>query len=250
MRGVVQTLLADDPVLLWLLNETSGAVFRDLSGSGNHATISGPDLGKTGPGLGALAAPIFDGVGDSANRDQSVGTVTGMPVGGAARSLEIWAKPSGSATYAALAYGSAHNTGEHVNFQVGSSGSASAFSDGVNVANNKGWTTAAPLNVWRHYAMTYAGGVNGAAIFYINGVPDTTTTLNLTTTAIGATGRVRAGVRSDDGRATLYFAGGLALAAIYAKALTPARVRNHYLAGLGALGAERTVQHHRLRRSA
>ncbi len=230
MKSLRQTLLDDSPVLLWMIDELSGTLYKDITVNADHGGMSGsPLLGVPGPVPGALAASRFNGSSQSVNRDVGIGTITAVfPLGSAARTLEIWARPTAGGNYCGLAYGEATSTGEHVNFLIGGS---PCFTDGVNVGNNKNWTTPATVSTWGHFAMTYAGGAGGVAIFYRNGVADTTTTLTLATTS--SIGKLRAGLRSDDGRATQYFTGDLAVASVYSTALSAARIREHYLAGIG-----------------
>lgn len=234
MKGVRQTLLDSNPLLLWLIDETSGTLFRDQTRFGDHAAMSGsPILGVNGPGLGALGAVRLNGSSQSVNRDAGTGAIiAALPTGSAARSLEIWARPTAGGGYAGLCYGNSSSTNEHVIFGIGGTGAGSAFTDGVNGGNNKNWVTAATVNSWGHFVMTYAGGAGGAAVFYRNGLADVTSTLTLGTDA--TLGKLRAGLRSDDGRATQYFTGDLAVASIYNYALTQAQVQEHYQAMQGA----------------
>jgi len=229
MSAVLRQFMSDSPVLLWMLDETTGTTFKDVAGT-NNANVSGGATLSVGTLLGAVRGAGFVAAStQSANRDSSVGTVSAvLPEGSAACTMEALAYPTGAGSYAALCYGKTNAGGEHRNFQVGSNAAASAFSDGVNGSNNKAWTTAIPQNMGTLCAMTYAGGAGGAAIFYQNGVADTTTTLTLNTAA--GTDRVRGGLRSDDSRATAYFQGRLALCAIYSTALTATRLLAHYQA--------------------
>lgn len=230
--SVLAEYLADSPVLMWALDERTGTVFRDLNSNANHANQSAIASFATGP-VPSMSAPVLNGTNSSANRDASVGAINGpsLPFGEGARTMEVWAYPTFApgATYGALlAYGYDNGGGwTHSIFQLAGGGVAgSAFSDGFNAGNNRSWTTNFTQNKWQHFVMTYAGGPSGAFIFYRDAVADTTSTVTLNTTV--SPNRVRAGLRSDDARATLYFAGRLSLAAIYATALSPARIQAHY----------------------
>lgn len=228
MSGALSSIVADSPVLYWILDEAVGTTFRDATGNGNTASQSlSPTLAQ--PILGTVVGPTFNGTNQSANRDAGVGSVAAvLPVGSTARTLEILVYPTATAAMCVLAYGALDGSaGEDVNFQCTTNGSAaSAFSDGVNGGNNKSWTVAPSLSTPTLIAMTYAGGAGGAAVFYKNGVADLTTTLSLATTS--PITRVRSAVRADDGRATSYFTGRLAHAAIYASALSATRLLAHW----------------------
>lgn len=230
--SVLAEYLADSPILMWALDERTGTTFRDLNSNANHANISSISSFAASP-IPDMSAPVLNGTSSSANRDASVGSINGasLPFGSAARSMEVWAYPTFApgATYGALlAYGYTNGNGwTHSIFQLAGGGVAgSAFSDGVNAGNNRAWTTNFTQNKWQHFVFTYAGGTNGACIFYRDAVADTTSTFTLNTTVNAD--RVRAGLRSDDATATLYFAGRLSLAAIYSTALSPARIQAHY----------------------
>ena len=236
-REVLAEYLADSPLIMWALDERVGTIFRDIGMAANHANISSMASFSDGPVFG-MSAPVLNGTNSSANRDSSVGPIntTGFPVaslpfGDQACTMEIWAYPTYApgATYGALlAYGAGSGGGNtHRIFQLAGGGVAgSAFSDGVNAGNNRSWATNFTQNKWQHFVFTYAGGPGGACIFYRDTVADTTSTFSLTTT-VGAD-RVRAGLRSDDATATLYFGGRLSLAAIYATALSPTRIQAHF----------------------
>ena len=229
--SVLAEYLADSPVLMWALDERTGTTFRDLNSNANHAAISSISSFAAGP-VPDVSAPVLNGTNSSANRDAGVGAINGpsLPFGEGARTMEVWAYPTFApgATYGTLlAYGKSGGGLTHSILQLAGAGTAGgAFTDGVNADRNKVWTTNFVQNRWQHFVMTYAGGAGGAQIFYRDAVADTTTTTTLNTTV--SPDRVRAGLRSDDYTATLYFAGRLALAAIYGTALSPARIQAHY----------------------
>lgn len=230
--SVLAEYLADSPVLMWALDERTGTTFRDLNSNANHANQSSIASFAAGPILG-WSAPVLNGSSSSANRDASVGPINGasLPFGEGARTMEVWAYPTFApgATYGTLlAYGFDNGGGwTHSILQLAGGGVAgSAFTDGWNAGNNRAWTTDFTQNKWQHFVFTYAGGPGGACIFYRDTVADTTSTFTLNTTV--SANRVRAGLRSDDARATLYFAGRLSLAAIYGTALSPTRIQAHY----------------------
>lgn len=233
-RGVLAEYLADSPLIMWALDERRGTTFRDLGPAANHANISAITSFTDGPAPG-LSAPVLNGTSSSANRDASVGTInttgfptTSLPFGDQAVTMEVWAYPTFApgGTYGCLvAYGRGDTT-DRVFSLSGAGTAGAAFTDGVNAGNNRAWATNFTQNRWQHFVFTYAGGSGGACIFYRDTVADVTSTFTLNTTV--DPNRVRAGLRSDDGRATHYFAGRLSLVAIYATALSPARIKAHH----------------------
>lgn len=223
--------LADSPVLMWALDENTGTVFRDLNANANHANVSGgPTLNQVGPG--SLRAAHFNGSSASANRDPSIGPINGpsFPFGSGARSQECWAYPMyapGVNGGCLVSYGKVGANLTHSILQLGGGGQAgSAFTDGVNGGNNRSWTTDFTQNKWQHFVMTYAGGTNGAFIFYRDGVVDLSSTVTLNTTV--SPDYLRCALRTDYPTAAAWFTGRISMAAVYATALSPTRIQAHY----------------------
>lgn len=244
MKSAIQTLLDSKPLLLWPLDEIGTPWFHDLSGYRDHADMAAsPVVGAGGPG--GRPATSMNGTSQYANRDPGVGACNApLPAGAAdpARTMEIWVYPTGTGVFCALGYGVDATVNQCM--LMCDTSAANCFTDGINVGNNRSWASAPALNVWTHIAFTYAGGANGAAIFYKNGVANLTTTLTLNTAGPVANLSIRAGRRPGTG--TGYFAGRLALAAIYDAALTPGQVREHFLAGQADF-LPRATAIHRLR---
>lgn len=240
MSAVLRQMMSDSPVALVLCDElvtgnlgAGGLTFRDLSGNGNHCTNSSTLLGQ--PLLGATKGVTLNGSTQTVNRDETTGSVTGMPVGSAARTLVALVYPTSATNPTVVSYGltgASDNAGfnEHTVFEAPTSPGAYWFTDGVNVSNNKTSVGGIPINAPSYIAMTYAGGAAGAALFYVNGVLDTTTTLTLNTAA--SPNRFRGGWRSDSGRATGFLTGRIACCGVYSTALTAARILAHYRAML------------------
>lgn len=64
--GYLAAVLADSPLAVWMMDETSGTTMTDASGNGRHGTyVGGVTLGSAGP-AGLPAAASFDGVNDYA----------------------------------------------------------------------------------------------------------------------------------------------------------------------------------------
>lgn len=217
--------MADSPVLLWPYGEGTGTP-KALVGTAPTGMYGGTSWVKD-----SLFGWIVADNGTGQVSREGVASPE-LPVGSTACTMEGWCFLN-SVPGTLLAYGYLNGsslggpTNEHRILQVG----ANAFTDGVNGGNNKTWTTTTPTGRWCHVAMTYAGGAGGQAIFYLNGVADVTTTLSLNTTS--GVERIRNGLRSDDGRGTTYLNGRMAFPAVYATALSPARIAAHYQAGLG-----------------
>ncbi len=233
MTTLRQILLNDGAVLLWMMSET-GASTVDQSGNGNTGVIT---AGTGADGPGPNLALSFDGATQWVKCEPTV--AASLPIGNAARTLEIWSYPTVSGIAAGIGYGKDDASGEHCTFFTGSATAAgSAFSDGVNVGNNMVWISPPAQNEWSHCALAYAGGTFGNASLYKNGVLDNAIGMTLNTT--GPINRLRCALRSDNGRASQLFTGRLAVAAIYPTQLSQATIAAHYAAGLQVFAEEQT----------
>ena len=85
--GYKSTILADNPVIYWRLDETAGPTATDLSGHGNNGTYGGPSLQFSQPG--ALTSDNDTAV--FLNSGGYISSTWPYPVGGKL-SLEGWAK--------------------------------------------------------------------------------------------------------------------------------------------------------------
>lgn len=205
----------------WLFNEGVGTRVNDLSGNGNHGTITGATWtgGKFGPCLS------FDGNADYV----TIGRLSCME-GSSAFSLAFWCRPTTTGQYDTI-FVKSTATNHRITWQPQSSnGSISIFVEGGSSASY-GSTAAGVLvaGTWQHYVVVFDGtGADNAARLqlYRNGtqvafasftgaIPAVTTT----DTSPFAWGR---------NHTTACLDGLLDLPAIFNRALTPAEIAQLY----------------------
>ena len=214
------TILADQPLAYYPLNDTSGTVAADSSGNGLNATyVGGVQLGQPG------ALP-FD-PGTAVTLDGSTGYVQLPTLSNAFTSgfsAEVWADPTsvgsyqrffdfGNGSYADNIVLSRNGTSNDLAFTVFQGGSEG----NVVVASN-----AIVLNQWQYFAVTM--DAKGNVTLYKNGAVIATGT-----TYVPRPGIVRVDNylgKSNFGNAL--YAGSLDQAAIYAAPLSAAQIAAHY----------------------
>jgi Concanavalin A-like lectin/glucanases superfamily len=226
------TILADNPLGYYRLEETSGIIAADSSAShafpGNYVTSGGfpflgwPGIDTNGIAVSASQFPNFDYV--------SVGYYPEFNAPGPF-SFEVWARPISTSPTDyrcpignSAAYSTATQSGWYV-YQTPAPGSTFAFvSPNVVFITSPTYT----LNSWYYLAGTF-DGTNMS--FYVNGVlvgtqaastyvPNSVNNVDACTFSIGQRG---AGYGNFDGE--------LDEAAYYTNALTLAQIQTHYQAG-------------------
>jgi hypothetical protein len=196
-------------VAAYSFNAGQGTTLADVSGSGNHGTLSGATWTTSGRNGGGLN---FDGINDwvTVNDSASLDLTTGM-------TLEAWVRPTATGTvwrtlvfkeraggmvYAMYAN---QNTNRPVG-QVDIGGERNAIG-----------TAAVPLNTWTHIATTY----DGANLrLYVNGVLVATTPV--TGSIPNSSGVLRMGGNSVWPE---WLAGTLDDVRVYNRALTQAQIQ-------------------------
>jgi PKD repeat protein len=218
-------VLADSPISYWRLGETSGTTAADSVGANTGALKGGVTLGALGALVGDTnAAMTFDGstgyisVGNSATLNLT-GDLT----------VEAWAKPSvlDGTTRAVVHKG---GTGGFSTYQYrigltsGNTWRGTVYIGSTNLVVTS--PSIATTSSWTYLVMTRVGST---LTLYVNGTKVATATasgaLN-TSTGVLAIGRT--GSTSVD-----YFKGSVDEVAVYATALSAARIAAHYRAGTG-----------------
>lgn len=213
------TVLSDNPRGYWRLGDPPGAGAADASGYGNIGTLNGTITQNVAGNLpyDADSAASFDGAS---------GYISAAPIGSLPRwTLEAWINPSGGQTNDAAVFSDAYTTLVNYALYFNASGSAplalqAGFYDGA------GWHNTAAVNVtqgvWSHVAATYDGAT---IVLYVNGAQVSSQAYAASPASNGNGFRI--GRRWDSGN---YFAGTMDEAAVYATALSPARILAHYQA--------------------
>ncbi|MGZ6852657.1 MAG: LamG domain-containing protein [Mycobacteriaceae bacterium] len=205
------------------LNEsTAGLLAAELVGSHDGTYFAGPTLGQPAQDTTDTTASsvLFDGVDDRV----TVTDVTGLPTGGAARSIEAWVRRTATGDMGIVDF--QPSSGQRFALRAADNGGI-FYTDGVtanNLTASSGWW---PVNTWVHTVFTVDGSGNWQLI--INGVVVQSGTFG---TAVN-TGTL---TELDIGQANgTYFTGDLQEVAIYDVALSAATALAHHDAtGMGS----------------
>jgi hypothetical protein len=226
-----QTVLADNPMAYWRLNETNGTVARDSVG-GHDGTYYNTVLGV--PGYNTNDTDTAVQFGNPITTDSYVGDINGIDFAAttntATFSVEAWVNGGIQATDAGIVTYGYGSGGEQFNLDTGNT-KRFRFSvrDFNNVARNANGTIF-PSNTWQH-VVGVCDEPNSIVRLYVNGA-------QVATAAISAgvqlgTSPISIGSRQS-GYASTYvnnFVGKIDEVAIYNYPLSPAQVLNHYVTG-------------------
>lgn len=178
---------------------------------------SGSESNWVGPfGFSTLqfgAALHFDGVNDYTETTSP----TNLPLGNAARTVEVWVKVGTIGNWRSIVnYGATANSQR---FGILIDNSGRPYFVGEN--NDMTGTVAINDNNWHHIAVTYTGGTNGTVAMYVDGVLNISSTKTLNT----SNGKLRMGRRVDGGANFEYFNGTIDEVRIWNYALTQCEIQ-------------------------
>ena len=209
--GALEAALADGLVAAYSFDQGAGTTLNDISGNGNHGSLTGATWTTGGRFGGALT---FNGtsnlvtVADAASLDLTTGMtqeawVRPSALGGEWRTAIIKERPGGLA-YSLYAHGTDATNVPMAEVTIGG-------------ARTVAGSSALPIGIWTHIATTY----DGATLrFFVNGVQvDQRAQTGAITTS---TSPLRIGGNSVWGE---YFAGQIDEVRIYDRALTAAEVQ-------------------------
>jgi hypothetical protein len=216
-----ETVLADDPVAYWLLNETSGYVVADATGNGHtgaYESTYSPGVGYTLGVTGPCSDEELAWEGTTGNGYISVPHSSALAITGDI-TLEGWVEMATIPTYGWLITKDSGATPSSYDFTVAWGGDGLFLTrGGVSNAGSAVLTT----NVWHHVAVTMSGT---AVTYFVDGASAGTTTITATITDAGAP--VTIGTRGDFYTPLI---GKLAKVAVYNTALSGTRIAAHYAA--------------------
>ncbi|MGI8589170.1 MAG: LamG-like jellyroll fold domain-containing protein [Chloroflexia bacterium] len=222
-------VLADKPVGYWPLTEADGTLAADSAGGEPGAIRGGVSLGAPGPlASNTGAAMNFDGsTGYVRITETEALNLTGD------LTVEAWVKPAAlNKTTQAVVHNGGGGGATGWQYRLGLTSynfwRGTVFVGGMNYTVTA--HSAPSTDHWSYLVMTRSG--NTLAL-YVDGIEDTERTvdgaLNSSSSGILAIGRT-GGVDLD------YFNGSIAEVAVYDKALSQARVFEHYTAATAGLG--------------
>ncbi|NEO97317.1 MAG: filamentous hemagglutinin N-terminal domain-containing protein [Symploca sp. SIO2E9] len=224
-----QTVLADNPVGYWRLDETSGTTAFDASGNNFNGTYRG-DVSQGVAGVSGTAAD-FDGV----NGAVDIGTVepdSSLDIDNQSFTIEAWIKPSDSPAEEQVYLGMHSNNQERqsLNLKVRDNGGLElSFSEnGETVRTRK--QAVPPGEGWNHVVLSYDAPLDSSRVFVngreIDNDSDGPFSGEAPSLLIGSWRNF-----SD-----LPFNGSIDEVAIYRTALSPERIATHYDIGQISLG--------------
>ena len=194
----------------------SGTTWTDLSGNGNHGTLtSGPTYSSADGG-----SLIFDGTDDYVINSST----TNIPVGSSSRTIEFWVYPKGDTNvFVVLGTGGVGSTQIYSVQFYNQAGTRYVFSDRVNATNNLTISGAQlpTLNVWNHIVF---GNSGQDYFYYINGVLQKSGTFPVTLNTVGQ--KYIVGKRDDIVRNTMN--ANMARVSIYNRALSGAEITQNF----------------------
>jgi len=220
--SIASVILADNPVVYYKLDESSGTTATDATGHGNAATYGGPvTYGVAGPG-GTLGVRLG-----------SAGSVIGnavTPVPSRPWSIECWlALTAQGLTNQTVIANFAASVGANLLFQP-SGGNTTFNVVRQNIGFSASGGTVSDTN-WHHVVWTFDASNN--LIIYLDGVQ----VVNQAGNTMNAN---NAGSRFQVGTTAASTACAFAHAALYNVVLTPTQVSAHYAVGL-IVTSSRTV---------
>ncbi|MCA9249317.1 MAG: hypothetical protein KDA42_19480, partial [Planctomycetales bacterium] len=228
----VDAVLADDPVALWRMNETGGAVIVDSApaeGAQNGAFAGAPVFGEPGADPNIGRAVRFN-PGDGSN---DYATISNVPISDSF-SVELWAR-SATPTW---------NTSGWLAVERGANGFIMHPDQGGTLwrgfVNDSGGTFhqigghtvgAADITQWHHYALSYDAGTD-TGVMYFDGQAVATATNLLGAASRSTNGNITIELGRDD-LAGRFGDGWLDEVAVFNASLTPAQRQSHFDAGTG-----------------
>ena len=225
-----QTVLLDNPVSFWLMNETSGTSATD-QGSANLALTytNSPTLNQSTTLAGIPKAVSFDGTNDYAIRANNAAyniTSNGN------WSVECWIKPNMTVLGSIFSIRSDANTSAEAtlsNFGCDpSDGKITAYVAGAsNTTISLASTSSLNDNAWHQLVLTATSG--GSLIYYVDGVNTASTSTGRNSVAydkcvVAAGNYVGSVIQPAKGL--------MAAFSIYSTTLSASRVTAHYNAGV------------------
>ena len=204
----------------------TGIRAADSKGSNTADYVNGTLLGSAGSvPADSNSAGLFDGVNDYV---QAVST-TGLPVGAAARSVEVWFKTTSTSRGVLYDYGTRTANGGEFGLWVSGAGTTMT-AWGVGSGFDKDFALPYAVNdgAWHQVVQTYDGS---SLTLFIDGValPAQAAVRNTTVDANGF--GIGAVIVPGDANSGGYFKGTLDEISLYTTALSQATVTDHYLLG-------------------
>ena len=218
------TVIGDNPIHYYHLNESSGTIASDsvtLINTAPGTYVAAPTLGAAGMGDGGTAV-TFNGT----TQDVTIAATTNFPTGAQPWSIEAWAKYAlaGDISVSIIAAFGDNNVAHgcpQIFFQNNSGTINAGIFDGTTIAQGG---TAVTANSFHHVVGTYDGVT---LRIYLDGVLQT----SATSTVNAQLGHGRIAARNSNGVDQQWFKGTIDEVAFYNYTLTAAQILTHYNSG-------------------
>ncbi|HEX8632208.1 MAG TPA: LamG-like jellyroll fold domain-containing protein, partial [Catenuloplanes sp.] len=224
--GYAGAVAADASLLsYWRLGESSGTVMADSKGTNTGSYANGPALGTAGAITGDTnTAVTYDGTDDYS---QALAT-TGIPIGAAPRSVEMWFKTTSVARQTLFEYGSFGDTQEFGLYLRANNNDIVAWGFG-GAGKDITFPLATPVTdgAWHHVVNTYDGTTLAV---YIDGVllGAEATVRNTVMDVDGSFGIGAALPLTGNGNSGGYFNGSLDEVSLYSTVLGAQKIADHF----------------------
>ena len=210
----------------WKLDEGSGSIFYDASGTGNDGTLSSTGTARSS----SLPSPLVFDNQNSVSFSGGYGLLgtNSLPATNVAQTIAFWANITSTATTQTIV--ALNGTSNAVNVGI-------TAGQGLTVTSNNGTVlvsaTAPTTGAWHHIAYVYDGA--GGQKLYVDGVATTATATNDT----GSASRAYLGTSAPP--STNLYSGGLDDLRVYSVALTATQVSALYAGRYAGTGGSATV---------
>lgn len=225
-----EVVLADNPIVYYRLNESSGTTVTDRSPNGRNGTYNGsPTLAQ--PGAIAPDPTSTSVLFHAATTDYITSSYSSFPSVANPFTMEIWIKPndySNTSSYGVMGWGERVGA-NHCEFRL-SSGTGT-YANSIDIRHNNFVYLEVNTGVslfdgnWHHIVFTWTGGTTtGTRTLWLDGVKLLSQPISIISSYTGANfwvGRSSAG----------YFDGLLDEVSVYNYVLDPDKIKLHYAAG-------------------
>lgn len=238
-RRYLAEVLADSPLAVWMLDDTSGTTVADASGNSRTLTYyNSPTLAQTGPSANIAKSVLFNGTNQIAYN----GSITGMNVAASANwTFETWIKYTSTSfggrgaglvasrwsDTSGLSGGKTIGIDLNVDSTAGKIQASSLDSAGT-TAILISWAGSLNDGAWHHIVVTSVSG--GAMTLYVDNVSRASSS-TARYTGTGARGAMIGGFQYPAPGPNDFFPGNVAAVAAYSSTLSTARIQAHYVAG-------------------
>ncbi len=224
-RGLVSEMLGDNPLGLWV-SPGSGTVWQDLSGNGHHG-LAAESVSYQGQGPISRLAITPGAFNRTPGQHVALPTTLKIPVGSPI-TIELWNRFNSALGLAFNGTFSLHQGNNKCDISACSSTQLIIWDIANEASGRLTHPYSAYLDKWTHIVCVSSGEANNMQAIYINGQPVATRGSSPHPSVELSGGSIGRGWFTD----WRHHAGSIALAAVYAQALSPERIALRYQLGV------------------